>query len=145
MITSVYVCLKYVTIPFCKPLELIFKRALHTGVFPSEWKKNNIVPCYKKSDKQNIKSYRPVSLLPICGKSFERLIFNEMLSFCLANNLLALNQFGFKSGGSLINQLPSITNEIYSSFDDGFEVRSVLLDISKAFDKAWHEGIILKL
>ena len=62
----------------CKPLELIFKQALTTGVFPSEWKKGNIVPCYKKGDKQNIKKYRPVSLLPICGKFFERLIFNEM-------------------------------------------------------------------
>ena len=54
----------------CKPLELIFKQALTTGVFPSEWKKGNIVPCYKKGDKQNIKNYRPVSLLPICGKFF---------------------------------------------------------------------------
>ena len=44
-----------------------------------------------------------------------------------------------------LNQLLSITHEIYSSFDDGFEVRSVFLDISKAFDKVWHEGIIFKL
>ena len=50
----------------CKPLELIFKQALTTVVFLSEWKKGNIVPCYKKGDKQNIKNYRPVSLLPIC-------------------------------------------------------------------------------
>ena len=129
----------------CKPLELIFKQALTTGVFPSEWKKGNIVPCYKKGDKQNIKNYRPVSLLPICGKIFERLIFNEMFSFFLANNLLAPNQSGFKPGDSCINQLLSITHEIYSSFDDGFEVRSVFLDISKAFDKVWHKGIIFKL
>ena len=54
----------------CKPLELIFKQALTTGVFPSEWKKGNIVPCYKKGDKQNIKNYRPVSLFPICRKFF---------------------------------------------------------------------------
>ena len=60
----------------CKPLELIFKQALTTGFFPSEWKKGNIVPGYKKGDKQNLKNYPPVSLLPICGKFFERLIFN---------------------------------------------------------------------
>ena len=111
-------------------------------MFPSEWKKGNIVPCYRKDYKQNIKNYRPVSLLPICGKIFERLIFNEMFSFFLANNLLAPNQSGFKPGDSCINQLLSITHEIYSSFDDGFEVRSVFLDISKAFDKVWHEGTI---
>ena len=65
----------------CKPLELIFKQALNTGVFLSEWKKGNIFPCYKKSHKQNLKNYRPVSLFPICGKFFERFIFNEMFSF----------------------------------------------------------------
>ena len=68
-----------------------------------------------------------------------------MFSLFLTNNLLAPNQSGFKPCDSCINQLPSITHEIYSSFDDGFEVRSVLLDISKAVDKVWHKGIIFKL
>ena len=65
----------------CTPLEIIFSQALLTGVFPSEWKKGSIVPVHKKSDKQNIKNYLPVSLLPICGKIFEGLIFNEMFRF----------------------------------------------------------------
>ena len=130
----------------CTPLDLIFKQSLTTGVlFLSEWKKGDIVPCYKKGDKQNLKNYRPISLLSICGKIIERLIFNETFSFFLANNLLAPIQSGFKPGDSCINQLLSITHEIYSSFDGGFEVRSVILDISKAFDKVWHEGIIFKL
>ena len=68
-----------------------------------------------------------------------------MFSFFLADNLLASKQSGFRPGGSCINQLLPVTHEIYSSFDDGFEVRSVFLDISKAFDKVWHEGIIFKL
>ena len=129
----------------CKPLEIIIKQALTTGVFPAEWKKDNIGPCYKKGNKQTLKDYRPVSLLPICRKMFERLIFNEMFSFFLANNLLAPNQSGFKPGDSCINQLLSITHEIYSSFDDGFEVKSVFLDICKTFNKVWHEMIIFKL
>ena len=81
-------------------------------MFPSEWKKGNVVPFYQKGDKQNLKNYRPVSLLLICRKFFERLIFNEMFSFFLANNLLAPNQSGFKPGDSCINQLLSITHEI---------------------------------
>ena len=68
-----------------------------------------------------------------------------MFNFFLANNLLTPNQSGFKPGDSCINQILSIAHEIYSSFDDVFEVRSVFLDISKAFDKVWHEGIIFKL
>ena len=53
-----------------KPLELIFNQYLETGVFPSEWKKHNIVPIHKKGDKQTLKNYRPRSLLSICGNTF---------------------------------------------------------------------------
>ena len=96
-----------------EPLEIIFRQALLTAVFSSEWKKGNIVPVHKKSDKQNIKNYRPVSLLPICGKIFERLIFNEIFNFFTFNNLISPNQSGFKPGDSCIKQLLSITHEIY--------------------------------
>ena len=51
---------------------------MESGIFPSEWKMANVVPVYKTDDKQNVKSYRPVSLLPIFGKVFERLIYKEM-------------------------------------------------------------------
>ena len=74
-------------------------------------------------------------MLPICGKNFERLIFDEMLSFLLENNLVSSNQSGLKPGDPCINQLLSIKHEIFHSFDKGFEVRSTFLDISKAFDK----------
>ena len=90
----------------CKHLELIFKQALAIRVFPSEWKKDYIAPCYKKNDKQNLKNYRPVSLLPICIKMFKRLILNEMLSFLLANNLLVPNQ-------SELNQVTLVSISIY--------------------------------
>ena len=129
----------------CKPLELIFQQAMESGSFPSEWKKGNVVPIHKKDDKQCLKNYRPISLLPICGKIFEKLIFNEMFKFFIENELISPNQSGFKPGDSCINQLLAITHEMYKSFDDGFEVRGVFLDISKAFDKVWHEGLIFKL
>ena len=99
----------------------------------------------KKGDKQIYKNYRPVSLLPIFGKILERLILEEMFPFFIENKLIAANQSGFKPGDSCINQLIAITHEIYQSFDAGYEVRGVFLDISKAFDKVWHEGLIFKL
>ena len=65
----------------CKPLEIIFKSCLESGIFPIEWEKANVVPVHKKSDKQSRANYRPISLLPICGKIFERLLYNEMFNF----------------------------------------------------------------
>ena len=106
---------------------------------------DNVVPVYKKNEKQNIKNYRPVSLLAIFGKIFERIIYNEMYPFFILNKLISPNQSGFKRGDSCINQLLSITHDIYQSLDEGYEVRGVFLDISKSFDKVWHKGLLYKL
>ena len=76
---------------------------------------------------------------------FERLLYGRMFEFFIANNLIPKNQSGFRPGGSCINQLLSITHEIYQSFDDKLEARSVFVDISKAFDKVWHKVLVLKL
>ena len=64
-----------------KPLKLIFENCLRTRLFPDQWKKANVVPVHKKGDKQLIENYRPVSLLPICGTVFERLIFNSLFNY----------------------------------------------------------------
>ena len=75
----------------CKPLNLIFQSCLESKKFPNEWKKANVVPVHKKGDKQILKSYRPVSLLPIAGKIFERLLYDRMFEFFIANNLISKN------------------------------------------------------
>ena len=129
----------------CRPLNIIFKTCLRTGKFPLEWKKANIVPIHKKSDKQAVKNYRPVSLLRICGKIFERLLYNEMLNFFLENDLISPKQSGFRPRESCINQLLPINHKILSAFDIGLEVRGLFLDVSEAFDKVWHAGLIYKL
>ena len=68
-----------------------------------------------------------------------------MFDFLTDNDLLSPNQSGFRSGDSCINQLLSINHEILNAFDKGLEVRGIFLDISKAFDKVWHDGLIFKL
>ena len=129
----------------CKPLELIFKSCFEGGKFPLEWKKANVFPAYKKGDKQLLKNYRPISLLAIAGKIFERTLFNNMFEFFTKNHLISHSQSRFKPGNSCINQLLSITHERYKLFDDGLDVRGVFLDISKAFDKVWHKGLLYRL
>ena len=128
-----------------KPLEIIFQNDLRLGKFPSEWKIVNVVPTFEKGEKWCIENYRPVSLLPVCGKVFERLLYNNMFSFLSENELIAPKQSRFWPGDSCTNQLLSITHEILSAFDDGHEVKGAFLDISKAFDSVWHEGLLFKL
>ena len=128
-----------------KPLEKIFTSCIIKGEYPPDWKKANVVSLHKKCDKQSLKNYRSISLLPIFGKIFKRIIYNYIFNYLTTNKLISNNQSGFKPGDSCVNQLLSITHEIYHSLDNGLEVRGVFLDISKAFDKVWHEGLILKL
>ena len=84
-------------------------------------------------------------MLSICIKIFDRVVYNELFSFLTDNKLISLNQSGFGSGDSCVNQLLAITHEIYKSFDDRLEVRGVFLDITKVFYKVWQEGLFLNL
>ena len=96
-------------------------------------------------DTKTLESFRPVSSLYVCEKILERLMFNKIFNFSIENKLILSNQSGFKPDDSCINQPLSITREMYESFDMELKVRSVHLDISKAFHKVWHDGIIYKL
>ena len=87
------------------PLKIIFNNILKTGVYPDAWKLANVVPIHKKEDKQLIKNYRPISLLPICGKLFEKLVFDSLYSYLNSNKLITPNQSGFRPGDSTTNQL----------------------------------------
>ena len=91
------------------------------------------------------KKLSPSFSFPVCGKGFEWLLYNNMFSFFSKNDLILLKQSGFRPVNSCTNQLLSIVHEILSAFDDGHEVRGVFLDISKAFDTVWHEGLLFKL
>ena len=68
-----------------------------------------------------------------------------MFPFFIENKLIAANQSGFKHIDSYVKQLIAITHEICQSFDEGYEIRVVILDVSKAFDKVWHKVLIFKL
>ena len=116
------------------PFQIIFTKIIAKGIFPDQWKMANVTPVHKKENKQIIKNYRPISLLPM-----------KMYNYFIANNLITKNQSGFRPNDSLTNQLISLVESIHSAFDINHEVRTVYLDMSKAFDKVWHGGLIFKL
>ena len=129
------------------PLKIIFDNILLTGIFPDQWKEANVTPVHKKNDKQIISNYRPISLLPVLAKVYERIIFKNLYNYLISNNLITKNQSGFRPGDSCTNQLLSLVHDIHTAFDNRkcLEVRSAYLDMSKAFDKVWHDGLIFKL
>ena len=110
-------------------------------------KKGNIIPAYKENSKQIVDNYRPVSLLPICSKIFEKLIFDIFYEFLNKNNLFNHIQSGFRHYDSCIHQLIAITHNISSAFDanPSLDVRGIFLDLSKAFDRVWHATLPYKL
>ena len=115
------------------------KSCLENEKFPLEWEKANVVPADKKGDTKILENYRPISLLPIDEKIFERTLYDNMFEFFAKNDSLSHKQSGFKRCNSCINQLLWITHGIYKSFGDSLDVRGVFLDISKSFDKVWHK------
>ena len=94
-----------------------FFSCIESGIFPTEWILTNVVPIYKRDDKPNVKNYRPVLLLPIFVKRFERLIYNKINLFFTENDLISLNQSGLKQGDSCINQLLSLTHDVHQSLE----------------------------
>ena len=86
-------------------------------------------------------------MLPIFSKIFERVIYNSIFNYFISNKIFTASQSGFLPGDSCIAQLFSIIHKIQTAFDENHvaDVRDIFLDISKAFDKVWHEGLLYKL
>ena len=142
-VSMIKMCDNSVVTPSCT----MFKTSIETGVYPSIWKKANIIPIHKKNNRQCKNNHRPISLLPIFSKIFEKPVFDEIYDHLSIHGLLTDKQSGFRPGDSTVNQLISITHQIYKAFDEvpSKETRAVFLDLLKAFDRVWHEGLIYKL
>ena len=134
--TMVYpsLCLNYVHLRLLSLSKLSFRIALILASFQIV---GNMLMfnLFTKNSRQIISNYRPISLLPICSKILEKIVFDQVYAFLNTNNLLSVNQSGFRPGDSTIYQLLSITSTIYDSFENYDETRAIFLDISIAFDR----------
>ena len=127
------------------PLCSLFNKSLSLGKFPSPYKDANVTPVHKKGDLSLVSNYRPISLLNSVAKLFEKLVFKYLYNHLQDNNMLSSLQSGFIPGDSTVNQLVYLYHIFTEALDAGKEVRTVFCDISKAFDRVWHEGLIYKL
>ena len=136
--------IKQVATAISKPFKIIFNRSLNESVFPDMWKLGNLVPLFKK-DRSDASNYRPVSLLSNFGKIQERIVFKHIYNHLFSNNILFKYQSGFRPGHSTTFQLIDIFHHICQSFDQKQYSCMIVCDISKAFDKVWHKGLLFKL
>ena len=126
-------------------LRKLFNLSLAVKQFPSSWKRSNLTAAHKKDSRSNPSNYRPISLLNYGGKIMERCIHKHVSNYLIEHSIITPFQSGFQVGDSTVNQLLYIRNQISTALDNNKEMRIVFLDISKAFDRVWHKGLLLKL
>ena len=124
-------------------LSTLFNRSLDSGSLPEEWKLANIITVFKKGDKSFVENYRPISLICVPSKVFERCVLNKLRDHLL--QLLNLSEHGFTPGRSCTTQLVEVLNYIGSLLDSGKQTDVIFMDMSKAFDKVSHAALVNKL
>ena len=126
-------------------LTKVFNLSLSSSYYPTIWKQANVVPVFKKGDKTNVSNYRPISLLSCLGKVFEKCVFKHLHNYVVTNQLISPVQSGFTPNDSAVFQLIDLYNSFAKAIDEGKEIRVIFCDISKAFDRVWHKGLLFKL
>lgn len=124
----------------------IFNSMLRIGHFPTLWKLSDIVMIPKPGkDVTQVTSYRPISLLPILSKLFEKLLLKRLITHTDDNVIIPNHQFGFRKQHSTIEQVHRLTNQIRGTFENKQYCSALFIDISQAFDKVWHDGLLYKI
>lgn len=121
----------------------LFKRCLRDGIYPRVWKRANVVPIFKKGDRQQVGNYRPVSLLCIGGKIFEKILYKHLFNHVAAK--LSVHQSGFLPKHSTVTHLLELNHTVLRELDGGKEAICTFYDITKAFDKVSHKALLFKL
>ena len=144
-------CIPVVVLKNCEPelsyiLAELFNKCLKVSCFPDCWKVSSVVPVFKNvGERSTAKSYRPVSLLSVVSKVFEKLLNNRIVDHLEKYGLFSDFQHGFKSSRSTADLLTVASDRIARAFNRSGATRAVALDISKAFDRVWHAGLLCKL
>ena len=144
-------CIPVVVLKNCE-LELsyilaeLFNKCLKESCFPDCWKVSSMVRVFENvGERSTAKNYRPVSLLSVVSKVFEKPVNNRIVDHLEKCGLFSDFQYGFRSSRSTADLLTVVSDRISRAFNRSRATRAVVLDISKAFGRVWHAGLLHKL
>ena len=144
-------CIPVVVLKNCEPelsyiLAKLFNKCLKESCFPDCWKVSSVVPVFKNvGERSTAKNYRSVSLLSVVSKVFEKLVNNRIVDHIEKCGLFYDLQYGFRSSRSTADLLTVVSDRIARAFNRSGATRAAALDISKAFGRVWHAGLLHKL
>ena len=126
-------------------MSALVNQSLSTGIFPEKLKIAKIIPIYKKNEDDDMNNYRPVSLLPIFSKIFEKVVQNQLYNYLNNNNLLFDSQHGFRKNFSTETAVIELVDYLKLQIDNKHIPLCLFLDLSKAFDTINFDIMLLKL
>ncbi|KAL1447273.1 hypothetical protein WDU94_012420 [Cyamophila willieti] len=127
-------------------LAAIFNACFRLNYFPYMWKHAQVTMLAKPGkSKKEVKSYRPISLLPTLSKLLEKVIASRLKNVLSDWNVLPSFQFGFREGHSTIHQMAKFSEFVNNNFEKRKQVVAIFLDFQAAFDRVWHDGLLFKM
>ncbi|XP_017892292.1 uncharacterized protein LOC108632312 [Ceratina calcarata] len=140
------IALKHILDSIIEKFVVLFNNAINHNYFPKIWKEAKVIPVIKKDkDPTNPASYRPISLSPNLSKVYEAIINSKITNICNKLNIFPDTQFGFKTNHSTTRAIHKLVSDINTDISNGKLVGAALLDLEKAFDSVWINGLIFRL
>lgn len=123
----------------------LFNMVSNSCIIPDSWKEATVVPIFKGGDKSKVSNYRPISLLPVISKLYEKLIHKRIYQFLQANSFFTERQCGFRPGMGTNDSINNFLTYVYESLNNNLNVLAIYYDLTKAFDTINHTVLLSKL
>ena len=137
--------LKYSSAIISDILAKIVNLSVISGSYPSKLKKAKVIPVFQTEDETDAHNYRPITLLSIFDRIFEKVMYKRMIHFINFKNILFSSQYGFREGFSTEHAIVDIVCAIQSNMDKRLFTRGIFIDLRKVFDTFNHQILLKKL